>query len=410
MRKTVYLIIIIVSIFLTWAYFAKVDEVVRGRGKVIPSSQTKIIQHLEGGIVEKIYVKEGDKVKKGSAIYRLKNAFSQSDLKVKEIDLFSLKVTKQRLESQIAFKKKLIFPKEMMNKKLVLDEIDIFNNEMKRYFEQNSILENKLFQARLEKKKAKQKLANLKTEYRIAQENLRIMDNLRKKGAASKQQYLNQLAKKQSLYTQVSDLKSSLEINTQKIEEASTNIYKFKSETKSKWLKELSDINLKIEKLKQKSEADEDREKRKVVVSPVDGIVKKLYFHTIGGIIKSGDRLAEITPIDDSLIIEAKIKTNDIAKVWVNQDVSIEITAYNYSKYGMIKGKVISISPDSFTDRDNSMYYLVRVKADHYEFAPDKLIVPGMVANINILTGKRTIMEYLLQPFIEVSKHAFTEK
>ncbi len=410
MRKSVYLIMLIVTLFLTWAYFAKIDEVVRGSGKVIPSSQTKIIQHLEGGIIDKIYVKEGEKVKKGTPIYRLKNAFSQSDLKVKEIDLFSFKITKQRLEAQLAFKKELVFSKEILKHKLVLDEINIFNNEMKHFFEQNSLLENKLFQARLEKRKTEQKLANLKIELKIAEENLRIISNLRRKGAASKQQYLSELAKKQNLFTQVSELKSSIGITKQKIVEASTNIYKSKSEAKSKWLKELSEVNLKIQKLEQKSEADEDREKRKVVVSPVDGIVKKLYFHTMGGIIKAGDRLAEITPIDDSLIIEAKIKTKDIAKVWVNQPVSIAITAYNYSKYGMIKGKVISVSPDSFTEKNNSMYYLVRVKADHYEFAPDKLIVPGMIANINILTGKRTIMEYLLQPFIEVSKHAFTEK
>ena len=410
MRKVVYLIVAVVTSFLVWAYYAKVDEVVRGSGKVIPSSQTKIIQHLEGGIIEKIFVKEGDKVKKGDPIYRLKNAFSQSDLKIKEIELFSAKMEQKRLQAQIDLKKEVNFSKDELVKKIVQDQVEIFKNEMKKFYEQSSILENQLFQARLEKKKSEEKLSNIRAELRIAEENLRIIKKLKNKGAASKQQYLSELAKKQNFVTEVSDLVSSITILKQKILEASTKIYKHKSEAKAKWLKELNEVNLKIQKLKQKSVADEDREKRKVVTSPVDGIVKKLYFHTIGGIIKAGDRLAEITPVDDSLIIEAKIRTNDIAKVWLNQKVSIEITAYNYSKYGMIEGKVVYISPDSFTDRDNSMYYIVKVKADHYEFAKDKPIVPGMVANINILTGKRTIMEYLLQPFMDVSKHAFTEK
>ena len=147
-----------------------------------------------------------------------------------------------------------------------------------------------------------------------------------------------------------------------------------------------------------------------MITSPVNGIVQKLYFHTIGGIVRPGDRVAEITPVDDNLIIEAKIKTNDRGNIAIDQNVSIAVTAYSYTRYGLLKGKLIAISPDSITDQKGNSYYLVRVKAEHYAFAPDKPILPGMIANINIKTGKKTIMRYLLKPLKDIRQNALTEK
>ncbi len=146
------------------------------------------------------------------------------------------------------------------------------------------------------------------------------------------------------------------------------------------------------------------------MVSVVDGIVKKLYFHTIGGVVKPGDRIAEITPIDDKLIIEAKIKSRDRGQVIEGQKVSIAITAYSYTKYGFLEGKLLSISPDSFIDKNGRSYYQVRVQADKTHFAKDKPILPGMIANINILTGKKTIMRYLLKPLKDISINALHEQ
>ncbi len=120
--------------------------------------------------------------------------------------------------------------------------------------------------------------------------------------------------------------------------------------------------------------------------------------------------MAEITPIDDTLTIEAKIKTSDRALVWSGQDVSIEITAYDFSKYGLLKGKLVSISPDSFEDRSGNVFYIAKIKANDYEFAPDLPILPGMVANVNILTGKKTIIEYILKPLKNIKRNALSEQ
>ena len=392
------------AVFIVWSIFSEVDEVVRGDGKVIPSSQTKVIQHLEGGIVDSIYVKEGQNVKKGDPIYRLKNASSQANSKKKEISLVSLSAEHKRVQAQVDFKD--------MSDLVDLDESqrDIFRQEMQNFDDEISGLKDKLSQSKLEKKQKSSRLKNLRNELKTASENLKISKSLLEKGAASKKQYLAELSKKQSLQTQISDIKSSIPIIDQKISEANNKIKSFRSQIKSKWLKKLSEIETKIKQLKEDKSAQKDRESRKVVTSPVNGIVQKLYFHTMGGIVKPGDRIAEITPVDDKLIIEAKIKTIDRGQVIVGQDVSIAITAYNYAKFGLLEGKLLAISPDSFSDKNGMSYYEVKVKADKYNFAKDKPILPGMVADINILTGKKTIFRYILKPLKDISKNALHEQ
>jgi len=400
-------IVILVTLFIVWASFSEVDELVRGSGKVIPSSQKKILQHLEGGIIEKIYVREGERVKKGDPIYKLKNSSTKSDSKQKEIALRSLRLKESRLNAQINFKNTLDLNSSNSQ---IENEIDILKSEMQNYQEEKSILQDELDQNRLEKKRKSDKLKNLKAQYNTQKENLKILKKLMSKGAASKKQYLAELAKSQSLQTEISEIKNSIPMIKQKIKSSLTKIKKLKSEKKSAWLKELNDVRLKIEQLSQKKLASKDREVRKIITSPVNGIVQKLYFHTIGGIVKAGDRVAEITPVDDILIIEAKINTNDRGNIMIDQNVSIDITAYSYTKYGLLNGKLIAISPDSFTEQNGNSYYQVKVRADHYAFAPDKPILPGMVANINIKTGKKTIMQYLLKPLKDIRQNALSER
>ncbi len=402
-------IMVMVTAFIVWASVSEVDEIVRGNGRVIPSSQTKMIQHLEGGIIEKIYVKEGQRVKKGDPLYRLKNAKSKADSKKKAITLSALLAKEQRLKAQCDFQKVIRFDKTT-DEDFIKSEQAIFQEEMQHFQDDKSALEDKLSQAKLELKQKQQKLANIKREYATAKENLAISKKLLAKGATSKKQYLTELSKTQSLKTQMSDLKSSLPIIKQKISEAQNRLKSFKSEKKSKWLNDLAEVQTKIKQLQEDKSAEADREERKIVTSVVDGIVKKLYFHTIGGVVRPGDRIAEITPVDDKLIIEAKIKSSDRGKVVEGQKVSIAITAYSYTKFGFLEGKLLSISPDSFIEKNGQSYYQVKVEAEKENFAKDKPILPGMIANVNILTGKKTIMRYILKPLKDISINALHEQ
>jgi len=398
--------------FLAWASLSEIDEVVRGSGKVVPSGQTKILQNFEGGIISNIAVKEGDKVSKGDVIYTLSNEFFKADLKAKEIDLLAFEANLIRLKASIDEREEIIFPKESLEKipDIVENEKRIFNEDLKNRETKISIAEDQLKQKKYKLKEAETKYENLNLELNLAQANMKILESLYRKNAVSKKEYISELSKKQSIVTKLSETRNSIPIIKEEIQEARGKIKTVKSEIRSKHLQKYSSIKAEINKLIEKKKANTDRELRKEVVSPVNGIINKLYFYTVGGIVKAGDKMAEITPIEDSLTIEARINTSDRALIWSGQNVSVEITAYDFSKYGLLNAEIISISADSFEDRSGSVFYLVKVKADVNQFAPDLPILPGMVANINILTGKKTILKYIIKPLKNIGKNALVEQ
>jgi len=398
--------------FVIWAFLSEIDEVVRGTGKVVPSSQTKVLQNLEGGIISGINVKEGDSVKQGQVIYTLSNEFFKADLKSKEIDLLAFKASAIRLKASIDEKRKVNFPKEMVEKipDIIENEIRIFEEDLSNRNTKIEIARDQLKQKEFKLKETQNKFDNLSIELNLAQVNMKILENLYKKKVVSKKDYIKELSKKQSLVTKLSETRNSIPIINEEIEEAKRRIKTVKSEIRSKHLKKYSTLKAEINKLIERNKANTDRELRKEVVSPVNGVINKLHFYTVGGIVKPGDKLAEITPIEDSLTIEVRIRTSDRAFIWSGQDVSVEITAYDFSKYGLLNGKLISISADSFEDRNGNIYYICKVKAEVNQFAPDLPILPGMVANVNILTGKKTILQYIIKPLKNISKNALIEQ
>ncbi len=398
--------------FISWATFSEVDEVVRGSGKVVPSGQTKILQNLEGGIVSDIRVKEGDTVKKGQIIYTLSNEFFKADLKSKEIDLLAFKASAIRLEASIDEKEEISFPDELEEKipDIIENEKKIFFEDLKNKKTKINITKDQLKQKEYKLKEAETKFENLSLELNLAQTNMQILESLYKKKVVSKKEYIGELSKKQNIVTKLSETRNSIPIIKEEIQEAQKKIQSVKSEIKTKYLEKYSSLKAEINKLIEKNKANTDRELRKHIASPVNGIINKLYFHTIGGIVKSGDKVAEITPLDDSLTIEARVATSSRAQIWAGQKVSVEITAYDFSKYGLLDGKLISISPDSFEDRNGNIYYLVKVKVDSNQFAPELPILPGMIANVNILTGKKTILQYIIKPLKDISNNALGEK
>jgi adhesin transport system membrane fusion protein len=400
-------------VFLFWAGNNEVDEVVRGEGKVVPSGQTKVLQHLEGGIVSKILVKEGDKVKKGDVIYLLSNASFKSELKANQQELDAYMVMSMRIQAEIDGLDKFEVPSRLLH-----SVPDIVTNEKRSFYmnrqaneQKINIAKDQLKQKKLKYEELKIKQKNLKLEYKLATQNMQILDKLLKKNVVSKKEYLKEQSNKQKTLTNLEETTNNLPVVYQEISESQNRLDGTKSEIQTKLMDQYSKVQVKINKLLEKTKASQDRDIRSEVVSPVNGIVNKLHFYTIGGIIRSGDKMAEVTPIEDSLMIEAKIKTSDRATVWSGQKVMIEVTAYDSSKYGLVEGRLISISPDSSIDKQTRQtFYTVKVLANDFNFAPNSPILPGMVANINILTGKKTILQYILKPLKDISRNALTEK
>ncbi|OHD98889.1 MAG: hypothetical protein A3K14_03365 [Sulfurimonas sp. RIFCSPLOWO2_12_FULL_36_74] len=409
-RLVIYPMMAFVVIFFVWAAFAEIDEVVKGEGRVIPSGQTKILQHFEGGIITNILINEGDGVKKGDVLYTLKNDYFMADLKSQELEIMALQAREMRLEALIE-NKSLIFTKEFIQNinAIVKSEQQTFEEENANHKRQLGIAQDQLRQKALKLDELKTKLKNLEIEMQLVNENMQIQDAMLKKNVVSRKNYLVELSKKQTLVTEIQNVRSLIPIAEEEIKESEKKLKSVNSEMLSKNLKQLSEVRLNIRQIQEKHKASLDRDLRKDIISPVNGVVNKLYFNTIDGIIKPGDNIAEITPIEDKLVIEAKIKTSDRAQIWSNQKVSIEITAYDFSKYGLLEGRIVSISPDSTEDKLGNRYYILKIKADKLGFDENSQILPGMVANINILTGKKSVLRYLIKPLKDIAQNSFKE-
>lgn len=410
-RYVTWPIMLFTSIFIIWASLSEVDETVRGSGNVVPSGKTKIIQHLEGGIIKEIFVKEGEVVEAGQPLFKLSQAFFLSDKKEKEIELLALYAEEIRLKAEIEEKTAVVFDKKYHEKipYIVKNEQSIFKAKLRAFNEELELLTDTINKKNFEIHEMHEKLDNLEIELKIAQENVGIQENLVKQGASSRQMYLSALAKQQSFITERQSLKNNIPIVEEDLKEAKQKFKNFKSKEHVKQLKELGKTRLKISQLSELSKANSDREIRKTIISPVNGTIKKTYFHTIGGIVKPGDPVVEITPVGESLMIIAEIKTSDRARIWIGQKVSVSISAFDFSRYGALEGTLVAISPDSFVNENGVSYYEVKVITKKAAFGKDEIVLPGMSADINILTGKKTIMEYILKPLKDIKKNALGE-
>ena len=405
-------IFVLVLVFILWASFMKIGEFVRGSGKIVPSGQVKTVQHLEGGIVSKIYVKEGDKVEVGQLLYKIRNEFALSDLGEIQISLYAKLASEARLRAELSDADEIQFPAELADK-----VPNILDNE-KRLFLQKKInlrnnidvLQNQASQRRSELQESRARAKNLELQYQFARQQEKILERLVKNGAGSQKELIDSKLKTQDLLTNLQDTQNKMVTTEKAISEADVRITEAKTKNYVEVQTDLSDVLLEIEKLKEQIAANKDRVSRTDIVSPVYGVIKTLHYNTIGGIIKPGDTVAEIIPSNDTLLVEARIQPKDRARIWPGQKVHIKVTAYDSSMKGGLLGVVSSISADTLLDEGTrSPYYLVKVEASMNKMGSANPLYPGMIAQVDIVAGERTVMVYLLKPIIKVIDSALIE-
>ena len=412
-RLVLYFWLLTVALFLLWASIAKVDEIVRAHGKIVPSGENKVLQNLEGGIVESIDVKEGETVKKGQVLLRIKNMRSRSELEGYLSKYYELAARAARLKAQ-AKNEPLEFDKALAEEhpELVERERSLYNANMGRLKAELETLRKQMRQKQLLLAEAKKKLKNLKKSYALIEEEVKMSEPMVKEGVKSKVDFLKLQREANAIRTEIDSVKASIPRLQSAIAEIRSRIeeqkLKFESESERKMNETLGEMERVMAKIK----AFEDTVARTVVRSPVDGIVKKLYVHTIGGVVKPGMDLVEIVPMDKNLIAEVKVSPKDIAFIYPGQKALVKFTAYDYAIYGGLKGKVVGISPDTVTDKKDRTFYIVRIETDsNYLLSGGKRlkIIPGMVVDADIVTGKRTILDYLLKPLLHSKDYIFTE-
>ena len=348
---------------LIWAWLFKLEEVSNGTGKVIPSSKEQVIQSLEGGILTKLNVHEGQIVEQGQVLAQLDPTRFASNVGESASLLLSSQATAARLRAEVNGAS-LKFPAE------VLKDPALVKEETALYHSRRANLE--------------ESLAGLKQALVLVDQELRMTEPLVAKGAASEVEVLRLKRQANELRNQMNDAQNQYLVKARE---------------------ELAKANTDIETQSQVVKGKSDSLSRTVFKSPVRGIIKEIDVMTIGGVIAQNGKLMTIVPLDEQLLVEARISPRDIAFIHPEQEALVKITAYDYSIYGGLKGKVTVISPDTLRDevKQDQFYYRVYIRTD-----ADKLqnkdgqqfaITPGMVATVDIKTGEKTVLDYLIKPF-----------
>lgn len=411
-RILIWLSVAAAFVLIVWAAFAQLDEVTRGEGKVIPSRQVQILQSMDGGMVSEILVREGQSVKVGDLLLKVDPTRMVSSLRENQSQYLALLAKAARLK---ALADGTVFkpPPEV-----VKDAPEIVAQELSLFESRRSELEATIGVARQQSLQRSQELISVRARreqaaqsYTLTAKELELTRPLANSGAVSPVELLRlerdvarYRGERDSANSDIPRLQSAVAEANRKMQEVELT---FRNGAKS----ELSETNAKLSALSEGSAALEDRVKQTEIRSPVNGTVKQLKVNTVGGVVQPGKDLIEVVPSDDALLLEARVLPRDIAFLRPGQKALVKFTAYDFAIYGGLEATLEHISADSVVDEKGNAYFLVRVSTVATFIGPQKLpIIPGMVAEVDILTGKKSVLAYLMKPILRAKARAMTER
>ncbi|MDD1781214.1 HlyD family type I secretion periplasmic adaptor subunit [Enterovibrio sp. ZSDZ35] len=428
-RVLLWVIVGFITVSAVWAAFAELDKVTVGQGKVIPSSQLQVVQNLEGGLVKELLIREGDVVDKGQQLLLIDDTMFRSDFRERLQELTSLQGDAVKLQALIESvvvspeadwqnavtlqRNDLVFDEEFVNdhRNVVSRQRDEYREKLNNLDNQLSVTAQQIRQKEQELIEVKARVQNLKQSYNFAREEYSITKPLADEGVVPQIDLLK-------LQRQVNDTKrelSSAELSLPSINSSLREVVfkhidvalKFRGEQQER----LNDVEDKLLAMTETRVTLEDRVERTVVVSPVDGTIKKLHVNTVGGVIQPGMDLVEIVPSEDNLLIEAKIAPQDIAFLRPGLTAIVKFSAYDFTVYGGLDGILETISADTIQDEEGNSFYLVKIRtaSNNLGDGKDLPIIPGMTASADIITGKRSVLDYLLKPILQAQKSALRE-
>ncbi|WP_434356672.1 HlyD family type I secretion periplasmic adaptor subunit [Parasalinivibrio latis] len=432
-RIIIWALVAMVGAFVAWAAVSSLDQVTRGDGKVIPSSQVQVIQSLDGGILQAMYVKEGMIVTEGQPLARIDDTRFRSDVAQQEEEGSSLEANILRMQQELASielapvsqnwreqirvkKADLVFPSE-----LIADEPELVSRQRLEYEGRLDDLNNKLeiqarqiLQKQQEIQELKTKIQTLKNSSKLVSRELELTKPLAKKGIVPEvellklQRQLNDIRGEISALQQMQPkVKAGQDEAILKRREA---VLAFNNETRAK----LNELQTKLSRLNQAKVGSQDKVNKAVITSPVNGTIKTIHINTLGGVVRSGEDIVEIVPTEDQLLIEAKIQPKDIAFLHSGLPAVVKVTAYDFTRYGGLNGTLEHISADTTQDEEGNSFYLVRVRTEKSNLTrkdgTPMPIIPGMLTSVDIITGKRTVLDYILNPILRARDTALRER
>jgi adhesin transport system membrane fusion protein len=410
-RVLIKTILIAMALFIMWMAVATVDEITKGEGKVIPSSQIQVLQSMDGGIVVEINVKEGQVVDAGQVLLRVDPTRFESSVREHRSQYLALTTKAARLRA-LAEGLPFVPPPEVLveDPKTVQDEQRLYESARSNVAAQVSIAREQLVQRQQELSEMRAKREQASQAYELTARELAVTKPLINSGAVSEVELLR-LERDTSRFRGERDMAAAQILRSQAaMSEASRKIEEVELNARNEVRKELGDTMAKLNAFTEGGVALADKVKHASVRSPVRGTVKRLFVNTVGGVVQPGKDLVEVVPLEDALILEAKVAPKDIAFLSPGQPAIVKFTAYDFSTYGGLEARLENIGADSITDERGNTFFLVKVRTLKSSLGAGLPIIPGMVAEVDIITGQKSILSYLLKPVLKAKQNALTER
>ena len=401
--------------FLLWAGLTEIDEVTRSQGRVVPSSQLQVVQNLEGGIVAEILVRPGDRVKVGDILIRLDRTRFRSELSSNQQQYASLVARAARLTAE-SDNASLVYPAgfEEVSPDTAQAEQVLYDARMQEHRDLLALLGSRLTQRRQERTEAEATAASAARTAALASEEVAILAPLVEREIEPRLELIRAQQREEGAKSEGSQARALAKRLKEAVIETEREISATSSQFRARALGELGEVRAELASLGEAMPAIEDRVTRTEVKSPIDGIVNQVHVATVGGIVQPGMPIVEIVPEDDTLLIEAHVRPEDIAFLYPGQEARVKLTAYDFAVFGALVGHVETIGADAVRiDDDGTMAYLVRIRTEEASLERDGEslpILPGMVAEVDILSGKKSILTYLLTPVTRIKNRAFRER
>lgn len=412
-RGLLYAIVVVCLLLVVWAALGEVDEVTRGEGKVIPSQQLQIVQSVDGGVVQEVLIREGEAVSKGDVLVRIDPTRFVASFREGSVRAFSLQAKVERLRALINEQPYIPVSHDGLSsaqQQVLAQEESYYHDSLRELAQRVSVAREQYAQRQQELNENHARLRAAEQAWRMSSQELDATRPLLISGAVSEIEILR-LERDQAA---ADGERRSAAARTRQAEagilEAKARMAEVEVGMRNQWRAELSQASAELNSLTQNVDGLADRVKHAEIRSPVHGTVQRLLYNTIGGVVQPGSTVVEIVPADDRLLVEARIAPKDIAFLRPGLPVTIKLHAYDYSIYGGISATLQHISADTITDERDSTYYLVRAVTDDSGFTERLSVIPGMTAQVDIMTGKKTVLSYLLKPLLRAKSNALSER
>lgn len=412
-RALLYSIALTFIVLLIWSSLASIDQVTRGEGKVIPSKKLQVIQSMDGGVVEEIAVREGQIVQQGDLLIRIDPTRFVANFEESRVRAKALTAKVERLRALVRNE-----PYEpVIDVNLPPEQIQMLEQEQHFYYTSLAELEERVSIAREQRSQRLEELAEVQARLAQAQRNydmstqeLEITRPLLDVGAISEVEVLRLERDASQAKGEVEQTHARLAVSYAAVEEADARIREAELSMRNQWRGALTEATSELNSLGKNVTGLEDRVKTTAIRAPADGVVQRIMFNTVGGVVQPGNVVAEIVPADDVLLVEAKIRPADIAFLRPGLPAVIKLHAYDFTIYGGMQAELEHISADTITDERDNTYYLVRAATEQASLGEALPIIPGMTVQLDILTGKKTILSYIMKPILRAKANALGER